>query len=230
MRYMPIVAILIASSANAASVEYFDQAAFQSAAGTLQLETFDGFATGTVLSGNEFSGFSISSRRLTAVDPTDFSPVLGTANLNSQPNGISASIFYHVPGAFGFDNGDDNFDIEFDAGVASAGLFIGNLGCCGGDLNPTIVSFLDAADQVIASESLSQATPGLIGTGTDNNRIFYGITSTIPIAAIEILNPVGDGDGILLDDVQYAAVPVPPAAWLFGSALGVLGWIRRSVR
>jgi len=24
-----------------------------------------------------------------------------------------------------------------------------------------------------------------------------------------------------------AAVPIPPAAWLFGSALGILGWIRR---
>ena len=33
---------------------------------------------------------------------------------------------------------------------------------------------------------------------------------------------VADGDAL-------AVVPVPPAAWLFGSALGVMGWMRRKV-
>ena len=28
-------------------------------------------------------------------------------------------------------------------------------------------------------------------------------------------------------DIALAAVPVPAAAWLFGSTLGVLGWVRR---
>ncbi|HJP04021.1 MAG: VPLPA-CTERM sorting domain-containing protein [Gammaproteobacteria bacterium] len=30
-----------------------------------------------------------------------------------------------------------------------------------------------------------------------------------------------------LDNIALTAVPVPAAAWLFGSALAGLGWIRR---
>jgi hypothetical protein len=35
------------------------------------------------------------------------------------------------------------------------------------------------------------------------------------------------GSGMYLDNVYIAAVPVPAAAWLFGSALVGLGWMRR---
>ena len=33
--------------------------------------------------------------------------------------------------------------------------------------------------------------------------------------------------GLGLDGVSISAVPIPAAAWLFGSALGLLGWMRR---
>jgi len=36
-----------------------------------------------------------------------------------------------------------------------------------------------------------------------------------------------DGNTEILRLTATAAVPVPPAVWLFGSALGVLGWVRR---
>lgn len=32
-----------------------------------------------------------------------------------------------------------------------------------------------------------------------------------------------------LDDITVNVVPIPAAAWLFGSALGLLGWMRRKV-
>jgi hypothetical protein len=33
--------------------------------------------------------------------------------------------------------------------------------------------------------------------------------------------------GVTVDNIVVSAVPVPPAVWLFGSALGGLGWFRR---
>ena len=35
---------------------------------------------------------------------------------------------------------------------------------------------------------------------------------------------IGDGAG---ETMTFQVVPVPAAAWLFGSALGLLGWVRR---
>jgi len=37
----------------------------------------------------------------------------------------------------------------------------------------------------------------------------------------------GDAIGITIDLTASGAVPVPAAVWLFGSALGLLGWLRR---
>jgi hypothetical protein len=40
--------------------------------------------------------------------------------------------------------------------------------------------------------------------------------------------PFGCGEyDVYLDDIVVSAVPVPAAAWLFGSALAGLGWLRR---
>ena len=33
-----------------------------------------------------------------------------------------------------------------------------------------------------------------------------------------------------IDDLGFTLVPVPPAVWLFGSALGLLGWLRRMAK
>jgi len=38
-----------------------------------------------------------------------------------------------------------------------------------------------------------------------------------------------DGLGLApgIDNVQLNAIPIPAAVWLFGSGLGLLGWMRR---
>jgi hypothetical protein len=41
----------------------------------------------------------------------------------------------------------------------------------------------------------------------------------------------GDTDFAGLDDFQFGTVvPIPATVWLFGSALGLLGWVRRRKR
>ena len=34
-------------------------------------------------------------------------------------------------------------------------------------------------------------------------------------------------DNIAITASDVSAVPIPPAVWLFGSALGLLGWMKR---
>jgi hypothetical protein len=41
------------------------------------------------------------------------------------------------------------------------------------------------------------------------------------------LGLLGSGGAGFFDDASFTLVPVPAAVWLFGSALGLLGWVRR---
>ena len=58
---------------------------------------------------------------------------------------------------------------------------------------------------------------------------FFGAADPGGIGRLEFTY-VGRGTTMEFDHFQYGAaplIPIPPAAWLFGSALGLLGWIRR---
>ena len=59
-------------------------------------------------------------------------------------------------------------------------------------------------------------------TGRKWSFDFTGGTNTLP-AVPENLNNAW----AVMDGNVAAIVPVPAAAWLFGSALGLLGWVRR---
>lgn len=56
-------------------------------------------------------------------------------------------------------------------------------------------------------------TPDMVG---DNLSFGFVATST-----------EYNGSGVFYDNISFAQVPVPAAVWLFGSALGLLGWMRR---
>ena len=69
------------------------------------------------------------------------------------------------------------------------------------------------------------ADASIFGTTAEDH--FFGVQDLGGILAIKLSNVAG---GIEVDHVQFGAaalVPVPAAAWLFGSALGLLGWVTR---
>jgi hypothetical protein len=75
--------------------------------------------------------------------------------------------------------------------------------------------------------SFSNAVLNASGVHTDAmflNGIPLGTKEIIVTANLPPLNTIGDGVGYYLAE---QVIPVPPAVWLFGSALGVMGWMRR---
>ena len=65
----------------------------------------------------------------------------------------------------------------------------------------------------------------LNGTGTSAEG-FVGFVGMGPFSEIEFTSLSGF-DGFEIDDLVFAPIPLPAGFWLFGSALGLLGWIRR---
>lgn len=180
---------------------------FSAAASSFMTIDFDDRQTGAILSGNEYPDVRIISRNISVINPTDFSPnlIVGEANVNSAPNGISASLLYASSGTILSDNLDDDFQFMFSAGKSSAGVWIGNIGANDNDvLTPTAVRFFDSSGNVISEFGITQASEGLVGSGA-SNRIFRGIRSETPIASFSILNAASDNDAILIDDLVFEA-------------------------
>ncbi len=222
--------LLAAGTARAVTTEYFDYAAFDAATGPVTIVGFDDINAGSLLTGTEYSGVTIAARRIAVIDPQDFAPglVVGGQNVNSQPHGISSSIFY-INGALSFDNDVDAFTLTLAQPTQAAGLWLGNVGSSNNDPNtPTTIVFLNSSGQEIASEVFRQGHAGQIGSGA-NNRFYYGLTSDQLIASITVTNGAGDFDGIILDDIQWAApIPEPETFALFGAGFAMLFALRRA--
>jgi len=91
----------------------------------------------------------------------------------------------------------DFFDIEEPESMGSIQLFDGN-----GQLLPDMF-----------------AVPDTGGDNTWDQEIFN-------VAGVKRVEILMGGSGAI-DNITYSVVPVPAAVWLFGSALGLLGWVRR---
>ena len=183
---------------------YTDSELFSADAGSTTIIDFDEQTASTLLTGDEYPGLTIQSRNISVVNPQDLSPGLtvGAENVNSQPNGISASLAYSGSSIV-FDNLDDNFTFLLSEPATSVGIWAGNLGASNSDgTTATSIAFYDESGNEIYSVQLTQTSPGLIGSGA-NNRIFSGIRSEVPIASIVVENASSDGDGIILDGFEY---------------------------
>jgi len=232
--------LFLARSASASSISFFNQSTFAASTGALSVATFDSLgACNNCLAAINASvagiGLSIVQTAGLGVNVvqnigTPFGANFVTAaNINSGLNAISSSIFTNIA-----DQSADSFDFIFANPVSAAGLFIGNLGNAS-NTQTTLVSFLDASNNVIASDILDQLHVGVIAgpfvaTVPWDDRIFYGITSTTLIKRIRVVNGPNDGDGIDIDDVQFSAaattVPEPGTFVLLGTAVIAMAFAR----
>ena len=66
--------------------------------------------------------------------------------------------------------------------------------------------------------------------GPAQNSGFFGVISDSALIGLALSDTEGDGGACeycTIDNLSYSAVPVPAAAWLFGSALAGLSVVRR---
>jgi hypothetical protein len=131
-------------------------------------------------------------------------------------------------GAFG------QVNISFDAGaLGQLPTHVGLVATGAGNFDSNIrVEFFGPGDELLGTFNNTVCPTGLSGNANCNlvseDDLFYGFTDAGRIASVIITDPVNSRNIINFDHLQYGAViPVPPAALLFGSALALLGWIRR---
>jgi len=113
----------------------------------------------------------------------------------------------------------------FLAGVGFNGCGNYSLGNNYTDESTTVWSGLSVS-QTLGGDDTSAGPPRTISAFNGFNVVTLTGTGFNPGDIINIGNgiPLGTPSG---DSFTFQVVPVPAAAWLFGSALGLMGWMRR---
>lgn len=124
-------------------------------------------------------------------------------------------------------NGPTGITYTFDALVLGALPTSAGLVWTDGAGDITFEAY-DAANALIDSLTLTGRADGVFN-GTTDEDTFFGVTNAGGISRLFVRNTSG---GIEVDHLQYggdvSAVPVPAAAWLFGTALiGLVGFVKR---
>jgi hypothetical protein len=218
--------LLIAGPAGSATTEYFDHATFLAGSGNLTVVDFNSLTPGNnALSGNEFiaQGLTIVQRDglPTNVFGAGQNIWFYPANFNSL-YGISSSCGVGI-----VSDQSDNFDFIFANPVHAAGLWIGNI-----HPGTTEVQFIASDNTVLAGEIIDINHTGVLfgGASNWNNRVFYGIHTDLFIERIRTVEPAGDGDRTVYDDVAFSSAPVPATIWLLGSGIAALAALRRKYK
>jgi len=210
---LALAGLTLSFSVNAAVAAYTNKALFDSAAGSTTLETFD---SGSCCA----SQTTISTLNLGGIQPGV------TYSLKDPFSGQYSFIFNG--GGYGFSSsgqwlhsfrisGTSALNIEFESPVSAFGF-------------DTVNSYM--GEGFTANINFSNGSTSVQNVSDMPNRtlVFYGFVSDMGIDSVEIQGTSSQYN-FAIDNFQFggapAAVPVPAAAWLFGSALAGLGVLRR---
>lgn len=186
-----------------AQTTYTDLAAFQAATSDLTVVNFDvddegtSIPSGTLLT-DEYDGFGIQFNSFNdgRLEVSDFA-----IRANSAPNHL-------LPFRYSFGGG--GFEAVFDTPSTAFGLQFGGQQS---ELMHTFLELFDAADGLIASFDV-QDDFGVNAL----DYVFAGVTSTTPIAKVQVA--VGANDFVWFDDLMVGtAVPEPSSLLLAGGGL-----------
>ena len=199
---LAVVLLLIGGSANAAIVTYNDRGTFEGALSSFSVESFEGIAGENAVVSTT-SGFTFG-------DVTYSSQGSGTYIAVVDP-GVSSFYYERGTGAVIHSQQDGWMHMLVPSGVNAIGA----------DFSTIYKGIGDLAIEFSTGESL------LIANG--DPWTFAGFISDQEIEWVRFGNFAGDYP--LMDNFTYGAtssvVPIPAAAYLFASGLGLLGWFRR---
>lgn len=214
------LALTVLSSGTHAAISTFgDRATFLAAAGSVTTIDFGGIApsgdlvefntlAGLTLAGVNFVGHSDIGNTLFVIDDTFCCAAY------SSRGGHGASLGSPV----GLDGPNPFIEVNLPGGTTAVGmdLFAVIQGDLGGSLTDTVQIGIEGDTFLVPT----------VTVGVGNGRVFFGFISDAPISSFTIA-PTRIDTGIDVVDFAFGVVPIPAAVWLFGSALGLLGWMRR---
>ncbi|MHB8472653.1 MAG: VPLPA-CTERM sorting domain-containing protein [Gammaproteobacteria bacterium] len=131
-----------------------------------------------------------------------------------------------------FGDGSTGITFTFDAGtLGTLPTHVGLVWTDGAYYNQVTFQAWDSANVSLGTVVGNNIGDGSFLGGTAEDR-FFGVVNAGGISKIRMWNSqmTGGGSGIEVDHLQYgaSAVPLPAAAWLFGSGLlGLTGMARR---
>ena len=217
---LPAILIIISTHANSAIVTFTDRSAFQAAAGTTATEDFNTAPIGHFVDTSSFAGIFDDG-----LDFDDFT----LSSTGPNPGRISVGTYTAVSGPVPFNIDGTNFIVaskyfsdtltfNFHTAITAFGFDQNNY------FEPIPTGFFGLNMDSITLDGLSFFV--------NNPSDFFGFTSDTPFNSIQF-NEFGVSlaeDDYGIDNIEYSvsAVPVPAAAWLFGSALlGFFGFTRK---
>jgi hypothetical protein len=209
-----IYTLMAVASVEAATVDLvyvFDSSGSVGGAGFLNEKAAATFMTNSFTLGP--SAFAIGGVKFASTAVTEFTLSTSAVSVNSS---ISAMSF--ISGS-----------ADIWAGLDQAGALLSSAGRTGA--TQAIVLFSDGLNgsnpATLASANLLKAN-GIhifaVGVGPFMNISELVIIAGDPTRVIDVQNLTS---GWAAQIAALPAVPIPPAVWLFGSALGLLGWMRR---